>query len=215
MARLVRSAGLLTLNAAARQLNIHPTTLRRWADRGEVPSFLTPGGHRRFLASDLQSFVSGRRIQGAPPQDDLGTVWADKAMKDTRSELAAHRRDAIFERFTAVEREQFRGLGQRLMGLLLRHVARDVDDEEILTETKRLGEEYGRGLVRAGLTLTEAVAATMFFRDTIVESTLHLPDTVRVKSEQNMRLLRRLTGFMNVIQLAIATTYDSEATPAA
>lgn len=204
MVRLVRSTGLLTLNAAAKLLNVHPTTLRRWADRGEISSFLTPGGHRRFFSADLHKFVERRRSTSNKTAVD--TLWASKAMEDTREELSHHTGNDWLGRFTTEERETYRVLGQRLMGLLLRHVARE--DDDVLEEARRLGEEYGRGLVRAGLSLTEAVAATMFFRDTIVESTLHLPDSVRVKSEQNMRLLRRLTSFINVIQLAIAQTYD-------
>ena len=39
----------LTLSEAAEQLGVHPTTLRRWADNGDIPVSVTPGGHRRFL----------------------------------------------------------------------------------------------------------------------------------------------------------------------
>ena len=38
----------LTLSQAAQELGVHLTTLRRWADNGDIPVMLTPGGHRRF-----------------------------------------------------------------------------------------------------------------------------------------------------------------------
>ena len=43
----------LTLSQAARFLDVHPTTLRRWANNGDLPAMVTPGGHRRFAAIDL------------------------------------------------------------------------------------------------------------------------------------------------------------------
>lgn len=38
----------LTLKDASDVLGIHYTTLRTWADNGDIPVFRTPGGHRRF-----------------------------------------------------------------------------------------------------------------------------------------------------------------------
>ena len=47
----------LSLKQAAERLGIHPITLRRWADNGELPTLLTPGGHRRFAVADLDRFA--------------------------------------------------------------------------------------------------------------------------------------------------------------
>lgn len=40
----------------AKILGVHPDTVRRMADRGELPCFYTPGGHRRFLEGHIESF---------------------------------------------------------------------------------------------------------------------------------------------------------------
>ena len=53
--------GWLSLKQAADRLGIHPTTLRRWADSGEIPVMLTPGGHRRFAISDIERFSEEHR----------------------------------------------------------------------------------------------------------------------------------------------------------
>lgn len=37
----------VTTGAAARQLDVNPETIRRWADEGKIPSRVTLGGHRR------------------------------------------------------------------------------------------------------------------------------------------------------------------------
>jgi excisionase family DNA binding protein len=51
----------LSLSAAADRLGVHPTTLRRWSDNGDITTMLTPGGHRRYLISDLDKFSQTRR----------------------------------------------------------------------------------------------------------------------------------------------------------
>ncbi|MCB9434622.1 MAG: helix-turn-helix domain-containing protein, partial [Ardenticatenaceae bacterium] len=51
----------LPLKQAASLLDVHPTTLRRWADSGDIPVLLTPGGHRRFALSDIQAFTERHR----------------------------------------------------------------------------------------------------------------------------------------------------------
>jgi len=50
----------LTLKEASEFLGIHFTTLRTWADHGDIRVFRTPGGHRRFSAADLRRFLEER-----------------------------------------------------------------------------------------------------------------------------------------------------------
>src|ERR671911_2264007 len=51
----------LALGAASRLVGVGPDTLRRWADTGKVQSYQTPGGHRRFLRSSLESMINAPR----------------------------------------------------------------------------------------------------------------------------------------------------------
>ncbi len=39
---------LLTTGQAAKELGVHPNTLRGWVDRGLVPAIRLPSGYRRF-----------------------------------------------------------------------------------------------------------------------------------------------------------------------
>src|SRR5436189_2762663 len=45
----------LTLSEAAGLLGTHPATVRLWADRNELPSRRTNGGHRRFRRADIEA----------------------------------------------------------------------------------------------------------------------------------------------------------------
>jgi excisionase family DNA binding protein len=50
----------LTPNEVAELLMVNPVTVRQWAARGLLPSVTTPGGHRRFLLSDVEEFARSR-----------------------------------------------------------------------------------------------------------------------------------------------------------
>ena len=54
----------LTPNEVAELLMVNPVTVRQWAARGLLRSLSTPGGHRRFLMSDVEEFA---RSRGAAP----------------------------------------------------------------------------------------------------------------------------------------------------
>jgi excisionase family DNA binding protein len=54
----------LTPNEVAELLMVNPVTVRQWSARGLLRSLTTPGGHRRFLLSDVEEFA---RSRGATP----------------------------------------------------------------------------------------------------------------------------------------------------
>jgi excisionase family DNA binding protein len=54
----------LTLGQAATYLGVAQSTVRKWSDGGRLPAFYTPGGHRRFRRSDLDSFLAGSSSGG-------------------------------------------------------------------------------------------------------------------------------------------------------
>ena len=60
----------LTLGQAARFLGVAQSTIRKWSDQGRVPAFYTPGGHRRYRRSDLETFLDrsgpGGRTKSGP-----------------------------------------------------------------------------------------------------------------------------------------------------
>src|SRR5256886_58909 len=51
----------LTLGQAAKFLGVAQSTIRKWSDLGRVPTFYTPGGHRRYKRRDLDVFLERSR----------------------------------------------------------------------------------------------------------------------------------------------------------
>jgi excisionase family DNA binding protein len=61
----------LTLGQAARFLGVAQSTIRKWSDAGRVPAFYTPGGHRRYRRSDLETFLDHSGPRGKPKAGPL------------------------------------------------------------------------------------------------------------------------------------------------
>ncbi|MDR3710915.1 MAG: helix-turn-helix domain-containing protein [Capsulimonadaceae bacterium] len=60
----------LTLEETAQVLNVCPTTVRRYTNRGNLPHFRTAGNQRRFRLSEVLAFL--RAQEGAPATDAQG-----------------------------------------------------------------------------------------------------------------------------------------------
>ena len=67
----------LTLGQAARFLGVAQSTIRKWSDQGRVPAFYTPGGHRRYRRTDLESFLDRSGPGGKPKSGPLVLIVDD------------------------------------------------------------------------------------------------------------------------------------------
>ncbi len=201
----------VSLTKAAARLNVHPATLRRWADDGQIACMLTPGGHRRFLPEDLDRFEAERRQIRRPAP--IATVWAQEALNRTRRDVA--KRPDNQQWMTQIDsslREKHRLLGQQLLGLTLQFVSAEensANDEALLEQARTLGRAYGEIGQSTDMPLTDALQATLFFRDRLMEVALQLPQTTKVSPEANLKLMRRITTLLNVVQLALAEVYET------
>ncbi|MDX1663173.1 MAG: helix-turn-helix domain-containing protein [Candidatus Promineifilaceae bacterium] len=196
----------LSLGQAAERLNVHRSTLRRWADNGDIPVMLTPGGHRRFAASDIASFA--RERHGLRHTSGIEEMWASEALSQTRQELDVRRDQEWLSHFDEEARARHRTLGRQLMGLTLRYLSAQEEEELLLQQARQIGEEYAHIALQKAMPLTEALSASIFFRDTLIETTLHLPENRPVRAETSLRLVRRINTLLNTVHLAIAEVYD-------
>ena len=60
----------LTPGQVAKLLMVSPAAVRVWAEKGEISALTTPGGHRRFLQSEVNRFSEERGLacREAPPK---------------------------------------------------------------------------------------------------------------------------------------------------
>ncbi len=162
----------LALGAAARLVGVGPDTLRRWADSGKVESYVTPGGHRRFLRSSLEGMINAPRRQRYGVErltGSAGTISGEVHRRVARSAGAAQPWQA---RLSAEQRGEFRRWGQRTFNLVLEYAAAGKRSERtlLLGEAERMGALYGAEASKAGLSLAEAVEAFLFYRTPVLEA---------------------------------------------
>lgn len=189
----------LNLSEAAEILGVHPSTVRLWADKGEIPAHRTAGGHRRFRRVEIETWASARREARQP----VGHVIVQNALGRTRLQMAEGRlRDqAWYARLDEARRLEFRESGRRLLGALMRYLG---DDEAALAEAAALGHEYQRLGQSAGLSLGETVRLFQFFADFLYDSVLDVYQASGLRAAREWaQMHRRVTAFTNAVLVGL------------
>jgi excisionase family DNA binding protein len=199
----------LTLSEASRMLGVHSTTLRRWADAGMVPVYVTPGGHRRFAVTDIEAMSTPNMAGGQA----LAHSWAEHALDRARTEIqrVEQQSPAWLARLDDAERYSWRRVSMQLMGIVLRYVGMQDDDAGLLEEARAIGAAYAENALRSNMSLETALEAALFFRDSLADAAMHMPEQVNLRPEASARLLRRISQVLNVVQLAVVRGYEESA----
>jgi len=197
----------LSLGQAAELLGVHNMTLRRWSDSGQFPCYRTAGGHRRYAIAEVKAYLERQK---GDSDSQNSADWADRALVETRQQVASDDKQRWLKKIGEEElREEYRQMGHQLMGLLLQYVATEEPNGTFIEEAQRIGKLYGAYGLRAGLSLSNILEATLFFRDILVESSLQVPATTYVEPDSSLRILRRVNQVVNTIQLSIADHYEA------
>jgi excisionase family DNA binding protein len=160
----------LTLGQASRTLGVTPNTLRRWADSGEVPSFTTPGGHRRFLISVVQALLPASRTR-RPALTTLGASpdYIARAYRRART-APAHGHVGWQLNLSDAERGRFRERGTRLVGDLVAYLDAPREDTKALLATAEVdAKAYGAAAAGVGVSLSDTVEGFLRFRKPFVD----------------------------------------------
>jgi excisionase family DNA binding protein len=193
----------LTLGQACRLLGVDESTLRRWADAGQIRTFRTPGGHRRFSESDLSGLLSGRSRRR---YSDVGDV----ATRRIRQQL--HRAGpAQADWYASVDESQrarLRPLGRRLMALVADYVAKRGRRSQLLEEARSTGAEYGAELARSGLTLSQAMHAFTFFRRSLDRSAKQALAKAGTAPQESVEVCEQIMALADEVLMGIAGAYD-------
>ncbi len=202
---------LLALKEAAERLDVHPATLRRWADKGEIEVVLTPGGHRRFPISEIARLRSrSSAATGEAPgrvHYSYDSSLADATLEHTRQGIDEQSGASWREGLDAEDIQEKRALGRRLVELVTKYL--HDGDASIVVEASAIGRLYGKSARDSGLGLTDALKATFFFRQHIMESVIFSGETGGVRQDIDRETLRRLDHFLNAVELSIAEVLET------
>jgi excisionase family DNA binding protein len=197
-----RRSRWVSLARACEILGVNESTVRRWADSGEILVFRTPGGHRRFDEAELQELVDtgGRR-----PGRSLETA----ALSRIRRQLHSNKSDARWYRETdADERDALRPLGQRLLEIVDDYIAKRGRRSDLEEEVSAIGEAYGGELQRRGMPLSQAIQAFTFFRRSLDETAKQLADRNRMPPDEAAAAREQIAGLADRVLLALTAVYD-------
>src|SRR6516162_6127213 len=120
----------LSLSEAAELLGIHPATVRLWADRNELPSRRTSGGHRRFRRTDVEARM---QQENQPRPNPAVRLLIQSILGRVRFAFTDGTLNTLswYQHFDSSAREGYRQLGRRLLDLLLHTFQEDQKEEMI------------------------------------------------------------------------------------
>jgi excisionase family DNA binding protein len=199
----------LSLSDASALLGVHPTTLRRWADSGDIPCLRTPGGHRRFRTAELAAWTKGMQATTVAPQPE---TLVQSAVGFTRHEMA--RKHVSHESWSTAfdreeDRQEMRDTGRRLFGLAIQYMDRTRDHEPVLQEGRRIGEFYGQACAQHGVALVDTVRALFFFRESLLRAAKPGPASPGQYDAEDVRIHQQLRHFMDEVMYACFASYEA------
>ena len=192
----------LTLGQACRLLNVDESTLRRWADAGQVRTFRTPGGHRRFAEADVHAIVEGR--SGQRRLSDM----PDLATRRIRRQLHNSHNADWYSHVDPAQREKLRPLGRRLMALVAEYLAKRGRKTSLLEEARVTGAEYGAELAGAGMSLSQAMHAFTFFRRSLDQSAKQALAKQGTPQAEATDVCEQIMALADEVLLGIAGAYE-------
>jgi excisionase family DNA binding protein len=192
----------LTLGQACRLLNVDESTLRRWADAGQVRTFRTPGGHRRFAESDVRGIVEGR----GKKQQFSGV--GDLATKRIRRQVHSSQNADWYATVDDAQRERLRVLGRGLMTLVADYVAKRRRKTSLLEEARATGSQYGAALEGAGMSLSQAMHAFTFFRRSLDQSAKQALAKQGTAQAEATEVCEQIMALADEVLLGIAGAYE-------
>ncbi len=197
----------LTLSEASKLLGVHPATLRLWSDEGKVRTFRTPGGHRRFGRADIERMLQVTPLRGA----GLSSYVMSETLQRTRQELPAALQQSWAQGIAEDERERRREAGRTLVALATYLINHDAPTDEQSALAQQLGNEYGQMMLHTGHSLPDAVMAFIFFRDSLLETVLSLPETTGLDRDATLTIMRRINDLLNTVLRTMMDAYAQAA----
>lgn len=198
----------VSLRRAAEILGVHPATVRNWADKGDLASRRTPGGHRRFRKADLMQYA---QAQGELQPIEVQVI-IQNALGQARMVIGDGNLEHVpwYAGMSETTRAEMRVRGRELLEALRAYLASGAPDEQ-LSDAIRIGQEYAAILSQDGLTLPQAMRGFFYFGEFIINSILTWSEVTPPRSAPEWAsLLRHVNNFMNVMLLSLVEYYEEE-----
>ena len=202
----------LTLGAASEQLGVSESTIRRWADAGEIRSYRTNGGHRRILEEDLRAIIANAGASAAARDTDR---ISDIALGRVKRRITRGRQGHSLDHFQTMSPDaidRLRLLGRQVVDLFARYIASDSKKERFSEDARTIGREYGRSLVAEKIGLTSAVATFNSMRRSLEETASQIAVEAGLSTEEAVEAVESTLELADHILEGMASVYESSKT---
>jgi len=199
----------LSLSAAAKLLGVHPTTLRMWADQGDLPTHRTPGNHRRFRRADIETWGAARR----ETRPSTAQLIVQHALGRTRMHMSEGQMNQLpwYQRLNDSHKHEFREASRHLLGLLVRYLRNDEAEATLAAEAKAIGAHYEQLGRNAGMPLSEKVGVFAFFRDFLYDSVIEVYQASGQRAAREWAAMhRQITTFTNLVLLGLIEAHEQK-----
>lgn len=200
----------VSLRHAAEILGVHPATVRNWADKGDLPSRRTPGGHRRFRRTDLIKLAELHSTEDS--QTNEVQLILQNALGQARMQMGKSNMEnlkwynSMSEKTRTTMREQGRVVLESMRTYL---VSRNSDEN--LAIAIRIGKSYAACLHDDGMSLPNAMRGFFFFSNFVLDSILSWSEISTIRDQNEWAVLvRQVNDFMNAMLLSIVEYYEED-----
>lgn len=203
----------LSLGQAGRMLGVSQSTVRRWADAGELRAFRTSGGHRRIRADDARRFLAASGQTAASLDTDR---ISELALARARRRLSGRRErePRALEGLDETARDRLRFTGRQLVDLSARFLSSRARPrpERFSDDARSIGGEYGRTLVAADVSLTDAVGTFNSLRRSLEETAVQLASEAQLGADETVAAVESILGLADTVLEGMARVYEESLT---
>jgi excisionase family DNA binding protein len=197
----------LSLRGAADLLGVHPATVRSWADRGDLPSRRTPGGHRRFRRADVEQMAHNEpELQPRELQIILQNALGQTRMRVGEGTLSEA---PWYEAMSDATRQALRVQGREVLEELRGYLSQGAPDSQLSSAIK-LGERYAALLLKDRLSLPQAMRGFFYFSDFVINSILTWLEVTPRSAAEWGALLKHVNTYTDTMLLSIVEYYESD-----
>jgi len=196
----------LSLSQAAELLGVHPSTVRLWSDKGQLPVHRTQGKHRRYRCSEVELWAKTTRQPRAIEPESV----VQHALGRIRFQIGEGNLEAEpwYQKLDDEARRQYRMSGRVLVQGLANYLASE--GEDAIAEARSIGYEYASRGRRYNLDSIDAARAFLFFRNALLESMVAVYQETKIPSGVAWGdMLHRVHAFTDQIMLSLLETYQA------
>jgi excisionase family DNA binding protein len=197
---------LVNISEASQILGVSEAALRQWTDEGKIKAFITPGGHRRYMKSELKKLMSShQKILGIK---DLATKLEDTVQIHRQVDMTFLSTTSWYNRLSKESQRQLATFGRQMLQLIIRYIAEPPKRDEVEKLACDAGSRFGETLATLDLPLTDAVQAFILHRDPVLNVVTQLMKKREASLERISAAIPLVNHIMDKILVSLMTAHQ-------